>query len=156
MNLMRAFGMVLSPVLKNSKALSLEGMTRRRSHHMLSMGKTREQCDATLLEGISPDRHFEMDFSTETSRAVQQQDLLMPDPTPSQPWSVLGGEGELAGVYGWPNERNTAAGHEALAFAPHGGTFDMNMIDHTGGLASFAGPSNVQRGSMGQNRGRGW
>lgn len=180
MNLMRAFGMVLSPVLRNSKALSLEGMTRRRSHHMLSMGETREQCDTTLLEGISSDRHFP---STDLSRAfpevgssgysqpidrpnetggvleghVQQQDVPMPDPTLFQPWSNLGDDGGfLAGASGWSNERNTAAGHEALNFASYGGTFDMNMIDHTEGLASFAGPSNAQRGSMGQSRARDW
>jgi hypothetical protein len=173
-NLMRAFGMVLSPVLKDSKALSLEGMTRGRSHHMLPMGETCEQFDPLWLEGISSDRHFEKDFSTEPSRALAEFgnsvysqpierldetgdvfDVIMPDP--AHTWSGLGGDnGLLSGASGWPNRRNTAAGHEALAFAPHGATFDMNMIDHTGGMASFAGPSKAQKGSMGQNRGRGW
>ena len=65
---MRAFEVVLSPGFKDSKALSLEGMTRRRAHPMMLRGANHDQFDLMSLTGISTSRVFVRDTSMEAPR----------------------------------------------------------------------------------------
>jgi hypothetical protein len=65
-DLRRTFGLVLSPVLKDSKTLSLEGLTRRQSHPMLLRDANRIEFDHMSLNGVSIDRGFEIDSAMET------------------------------------------------------------------------------------------